>query len=34
MELRRRVQGLLDELSSATPSAESLRGLRAVAVLE
>ena len=34
LELRRRVQGLLEELDGATLSAESLRGLRAVAVLE
>jgi hypothetical protein len=34
LELRRRVQGLLDEMDNTTPPAESLRGLRAVAVLE
>jgi WD40 repeat protein len=34
LELRHRVQGLLDEMDSATPTAESLRALRAVAVLE
>jgi WD40 repeat protein len=34
LELRRRGQGLLEEIGNAIPSAESLRNLRAVAVLE